>query len=117
ALRIAIVASFAMLVSVNFYWHRGYWIALTVLFVFKPDYGATMQTLVQRISGTVVGAIIAAGLVLEIHDLRILLVIVIFVAFLSAAMRYVNYALFVLLLTLLIIIVLNLTKPGNWYIA
>ncbi|MFB2836120.1 FUSC family protein [Floridanema evergladense] len=117
ALRIATVASFAMLVSASFYWHRGYWIALTVLFVLKPDYGATMQRVAQRISGTVVGAILAAGLVLNVHDLRVLLGIVIIVALLAGAIRLVNYALFILLLTLMVIVVLNLSKPGNWYLA
>lgn len=117
ALRIATVASFAMLIAVSFSWHRGYWIALTVLFVLKPDYGGTMERVIQRISGTIVGATLAAGLVLSIHDLRILLGIVIILSLLAGAVRLVNYALFILLLTFMVIVVLNLTKPGNWYLA
>jgi uncharacterized membrane protein YccC len=76
-----------------------------------------MQRVAQRISGTVVGAILAAGLVLNVHDLRVLLGIVIIVALLAGAIRSVNYALFILLLTLMVVVVLNFTKPGNWYLA
>ncbi|MEO9138746.1 MAG: FUSC family protein [Jatrophihabitans sp.] len=42
---------------------RGYWVALTVLVVMRPDFGTTLQRSVMRVIGTVVGLVVATGLV------------------------------------------------------
>ncbi|GAB2488368.1 FUSC family protein [Jatrophihabitans fulvus] len=42
---------------------RGYWVALTLLVVLRPDFGATLQRGVMRTAGTVVGLLVATALV------------------------------------------------------
>lgn len=42
---------------------RGYWVALTVLVVMRPDFGTTLQRSVMRVIGTVVGLFVATELV------------------------------------------------------
>jgi uncharacterized membrane protein YccC len=42
---------------------RGYWIPLTIMVVLRPDFGGTFQRGVMRILGTVVGLLLATGLV------------------------------------------------------
>ncbi|BET52117.1 hypothetical protein RGQ21_70990 [Kitasatospora aureofaciens] len=56
ALCIALAQAFVSLVPVP----RSYWIALTVTFVLKPDYGSVFSRAVLRAMGTVVGLLLAA---------------------------------------------------------
>lgn len=45
----------------------GYWVPVTVLFVLKPDYGATVGRLVARVVGTILGVATAAVVVAHLH--------------------------------------------------
>ncbi len=117
ALRLATVITLTMLLELSLHWQRGYWAALTVLFIFKPDYGATIQTVVQRLIGTVFGAILTTGLVKYVQDIRILLTILIGVAALTIAIRFVNYAFYVLLLTMMILVMLYAALPKAGLLA
>lgn len=42
---------------------RGYWVALTILVVLRPDFGATLQRSVLRVIGSIVGVLLATVLV------------------------------------------------------
>jgi uncharacterized membrane protein YccC len=42
---------------------RGYWVSLTLLVVLRPDFATTLQRSVMRVVGTVVGLLLATGLV------------------------------------------------------
>ena len=42
---------------------RGYWVALTILVVLRPDFAATFQRSLMRVIGTVVGLLLASVLV------------------------------------------------------
>ncbi|SHF51980.1 Uncharacterized membrane protein YccC [Jatrophihabitans endophyticus] len=42
---------------------RGYWVALTLLVVLRPDFGTTLQRSAMRTAGTVLGLIVATELV------------------------------------------------------
>jgi|GEM_PF-4055777 len=117
ALRLATVITLTMLLEVSLHWERGYWAALTVLFILKPDYGSTIQTVVQRLIGTVFGAILTTGLVLYVQDIRILLTILIGVAALTIAIRFVNYAFYVILLTMMILVMLYAAVPNGGLLA
>ena len=62
ALRMTVLTMGAVAVYKYFDLPRGYWIALTILVVLQPDYGATRQRAAQRIVGTLAGAVVASGL-------------------------------------------------------
>lgn len=42
---------------------RGYWVALTILVVLRPDFAATFQRSLMRVLGTVIGLVLASVLV------------------------------------------------------
>ncbi|MCW2496839.1 FUSC family protein [Jatrophihabitans sp.] len=42
---------------------RGYWVPLTILVVLRPDFASTLQRSVMRTLGTIVGLLLASGLV------------------------------------------------------
>lgn len=62
AMRMALLTMAAVAVYKIYAVPRGYWIALTILVVLQPDYGATRQRAGQRIGGTLAGAVVASGL-------------------------------------------------------
>ncbi len=45
---------------------RSYWVALTITFVLKPDFGSVFSRALLRALGTVVGLVVAAGVLTEV---------------------------------------------------
>jgi uncharacterized membrane protein YccC len=61
ALRMALVVTVAMLIFRLGQIERGYWIALTVAIVLRPDYRSTFVTGIAQVAGTIVGGVLAWG--------------------------------------------------------
>jgi uncharacterized membrane protein YccC len=111
ALRLGFASALASLVASAFHLVRGYWIPMTVVLVLKPSFGGTLQRSVQRITGTVLGAFIAAMLLLFIKDQRLLVAWLAALAFATFSLRNHNYGLFALALTPMIMLMLDLSRP------
>ncbi|MEV7415973.1 FUSC family protein [Streptomyces sp. NPDC089919] len=62
ALCIGLAQSLVSLVEVE----RSYWVALTVTFVLKPDFGSVFSRAVMRAVGTALGLVLAAGVLAEV---------------------------------------------------
>uniref|UniRef100_A0AAU2JU36 FUSC family protein n=1 Tax=Streptomyces sp. NBC_00049 TaxID=2903617 RepID=A0AAU2JU36_9ACTN len=62
ALCIGLAQSLVSLIEVE----RSYWVALTVTFVLKPDFGSVFSRAVLRALGTAVGLVIAAAVLAEV---------------------------------------------------
>ena len=74
---------------------HGYWAALTVLIVLRPDYGSTLQRGLQRAAGTVLGAGLGVATVLLAHLGNDVLLVAIGVSLFAAyAVFPVNYLFF-----------------------
>jgi hypothetical protein len=58
-LRVALTVALAMLIFRLGHIERGYWIALTVAIVLRPDYGSTFTIGIARIGGTIIGSVLA----------------------------------------------------------
>ncbi|ACK71450.1 protein of unknown function DUF893 YccS/YhfK [Gloeothece citriformis PCC 7424] len=95
---------------------RGYWIALTILLVLKPDYGMTKLLIAQRVGGTILGAILAYGLTVFLGNIWFIILVVIVTAGLAGAVKAINYGLYVFALTLMLMIMFDLLKSGNFEI-
>jgi uncharacterized membrane protein YccC len=111
ALRLGLAASLASLLASTVHVVRGYWIPMTVVLVLKPNFGGTLERSVQRITGTILGALIAAVLLLVLRDPWLLLVALAPLAFASFALRNRNYGLFALAITATIMLMLDLAHP------
>ncbi|MBV9391142.1 MAG: FUSC family protein, partial [Verrucomicrobia bacterium] len=66
ALRLGMATAFASLLASTVHLTRGYWIPMTVVLVLKPNFGGTLQRSVQRVTGTVLGAIVASILLVSL---------------------------------------------------
>jgi len=63
AARLALAVLIADLVAGGFGLSRGYWVAMTVAVVLRPDYSSTLQRGVGRVAGTLAGVLLAWGCV------------------------------------------------------
>lgn len=63
AVRVAVLVAGADLVVRVSGIERGYWVPLTVLVVLRPDFSTTFQRSSMRVLGTIVGLLLATGLV------------------------------------------------------
>jgi uncharacterized membrane protein YccC len=117
ALRLAVVAALAVTFNLLQHLPRGYWSVLTALVVLKPNFGGTLNTAVQRITGTVLGAFIAISLGFVIRDQNILLFCAGLCAFFAFTFRPYNYSLFVIGLTPMVILILNISDVGDWRVG
>ena len=84
---------------------------MTVVIVLKPNFGGTWQRAVQRITGTVLGALVAAVLLLLLTSPWLLLIALAVLAFSTFALRNHNYSLFALALTPMVMLMLDIAHP------
>jgi len=113
ALRLAAASAIAGVLASAFHLTRGYWIPMTVVVVLKPNFGGTLHRAVQRITGTVAGALLAALFLWFINDTWWLLAILAVLSFATLTLRWANYVAFSLALTPMIMVMLDLAHPGT----
>jgi uncharacterized membrane protein YccC len=99
ALRVAVAGGIAVAFTRAFHVDRGYWLTLTVVVVLQPYTSATVQRGLQRVAGTVAGAIVAALLLSVVHTPMQMMAVVFVGAALTVATLPVNYGLFSFVLT------------------
>jgi uncharacterized membrane protein YccC len=111
ALRLGVTSAIGALLASGEHLVRGYWIPMTVVIVLKPNFGGTLQRSVQRITGTVLGALLAALLVWASGEPWLLWAVLPFFVFATFALRNFNYTLFSLALTPTVLLMLDIAHP------
>lgn len=114
ALRLGFIAAMGQTIATVLHLPRGYWIAVTILFILKPNFGGTLQRAVLRLTGTVLGGLIAAALSLTIQEDVILIAILPVLAFAALSVRPINYGLYTLALTPMIMVMLDVGHTATW---
>ncbi|GHO56338.1 hypothetical protein KSB_48130 [Ktedonobacter robiniae] len=137
ALRLAAILAVAVAIAKLLNIPDGSWIGMNILFILRPDYGSTRKQTVQRILGTVIGAILAMLLITALHinfltfpiaalhinfltfpiaalHINFLIFpVLIVVSFFCFMYQDNNNTLFILLFTTFLIIMFSLVMPGN----
>jgi uncharacterized membrane protein YccC len=86
---------------------RGYWIALTVILVLRPDFSTTLTRGIARIVGTLLGAVLMTLLISQLAPSQAILVLIdAIVGYLAFSFLFVNYALFSVFVTIEVVILL-----------
>jgi uncharacterized membrane protein YccC len=116
ALRVGVTAAIAVVATRAIGVPRGYWVTLTVLITLQPYRHATFTKALQRVAGTVGGAIVAALLLASLHSSDALLVVATLLAGVSAAVLQLNYALFAFFLTPTFVLLAEL-NARDWHLA
>jgi uncharacterized membrane protein YccC len=114
ALRLGVIAVLGQTIATVLHLPRGYWISVTILFILKPNFGGTLQRAVLRLTGTVLGGLVAAALSLTIREDVILIAILPLLAFAALSVRPINYGLYTLALTPMIMVMLDVGHTANW---
>lgn len=114
ALRVAAVVAVAQIVAFAVPLSKTYWIPLTVVVVLKPDLGSTLERGLQRLVGSVVGALAAFATVAALGDRAVMLAAacVMFAAGMATVWR-INYSLAVAGLTPTVILLLSIDDGGS----
>lgn len=112
SLRLAIVVmvgySIGALLEVN----NSYWILLTIIVIMRPNYGLTKTRSKQRITGTLIGAAIAVGIVLLIQNPVFYAIIAFVTLILAFAMVQRNYKTSAVFITLSVVFIYALLQPN-----
>jgi uncharacterized membrane protein YccC len=116
ALRVAIVTAVAVLVTRVLNLPRGYWVTITALIILQPYAGATLIKGLQRVVGTVAGALLTVAFVALIQDSRGLLIVVFVLAATCVAFLRVNYLIYSIFLTPTFVLLAEMSA-GDWHLA
>lgn len=114
ALRVAIGLTLAVFIFKFFNIDHGHWIALTMIIVIQPYYGATRKKGIERTIGTVAG-IVLGGVVMLLplpHEAFVGLLVVI--SFLVAYFLRNNYKVGVFFVTVMMVVMMQISKQGSW---
>lgn len=110
ALRLAVLVAAGDIIGRMVSWRRTYWLPMTVVLVLKPEFTATFTRGLLRIAGTIVGLLLATGLV---HMFRLNVaeqVILIFAfVFLLRWLGPANYGIFGIVVSALIVLLLAIS--------
>ena len=110
-LRLSILMILGILVGNFFHLQNSYWILLTIVVIMRPNYGLTKERSKQRIIGTVIGGILALGIVLLVENQWVYVVggvISLILAFSMLQKNYVGAATFI---TLMVVFLYALIQP------
>lgn len=109
ALRLAVVCALAQMLALASGLSHGYWLALTVFIVLRPDYSSTLYRGLQRAAGTVAGAGlgVATALLMKV-SLTALLAGIAVSLMVAYAVFTVNYLMFAVFLTDFVVVLLAL---------
>lgn len=116
ALRVATVASIAVWLAAALRIRHDYWVTITVVIILQPYVGATTQRALQRVVGTVVGAMLTAVVSGFFHNEIALLVLIFIFVGLCVALLPVNYAAYSIFLTPAFVLLAE-ASVGDWHLA
>lgn len=115
AVRLVITLVVAEAIAVTAPLDRSYWVLMTAALVLKPDYGSVFARGVQRVLGTLAGAVIGGLVLLALPDGPLIIVPVAVLGFLLPFGESRNYGLMATFLTPLVLVFTELSAdvpPG-----
>ncbi len=96
---------------------KGYWVLITIAVVLRPYPMITLRRTVLRCGGTMLGAVIGAGVLVATDRSADLIVIMFVLAMLTFSLMSLNYGLGVVFLTPMVIVLISTGQPGDWGLA
>ena len=114
ALRVAIGLCIGVLIYKFFDIDHGHWIALTMMIVIQPYFGATRKKGIERIVGTVGGIILGGVIMLLPLPHTIFVGLLVIVSFFVAYFLRNNYKVGVFFTTIMMVVLMQLSEQGSW---
>jgi len=110
AIRLAAMVALGNGLERAFYWHRSYWLPMTIVLVLKPEFTTTFSRGLLRIGGTIVGLFLATALFRFLPESATLQIVLIFVF--TLLLRWVgpaNYGIFAVAISALVVLLIAIT--------
>jgi len=109
ALRLSFAMAVGDAIGREFDWRRSYWIPMTIVLVLKPEFAVTFTRGVLRVTGTILGLLLATALFhfLPIHVATEIILIGIF-TFLMRWIGPANYGVFAVMISALVVLLLTI---------
>lgn len=112
SVRLAVVVLVGFSVGAYFSLDNAYWILLTIVVIMRPNYGLTKQRSQQRTVGTIIGGVIAFGIVFFIKDPVVHGILGLFSLTLAFSLIQKNYRTAAVFVTLSIVFIYSLLEPN-----
>jgi len=89
-----------------------YWILITIVVIMRPGYGLTKSRSFERIFGTVLGGLIAFGIISILHDSIIISVLAILSMLLGFSFTQINYKVGATFVTMYVVFIYGMITPN-----
>lgn len=115
ALRVTIALLMGYFISRVDYFGIGhsYWILITIIAILRPAYATTKHRNLLRLYGTIVGAILAYGLLITVNQPTVLFTVLMLSMILCFSFLKAQYFWAVLFMTIYVFLAFNFLNPGN----
>lgn len=108
AIRMGVVMGIGYLCSLFFEMGtHSYWVLLTILVILRPGFGLTKQRNFQRLTGTIIGGISGAIILLLVQDKTVLFVLLMAFMIATYSLIRINYIISVMFMTPYVLIMLT----------
>ena len=112
SLRLTITLLFGFIIGVFLPFQNVYWILLTIIVILRPSYGLTKERSFQRMIGTIIGGLIAFGILYFVHDNRITSVLAILCMLLGFSFTQINYKVSATFITMYVVFIYGILTPN-----
>jgi uncharacterized membrane protein YccC len=117
AVRQGVAGGAALVIASVFDPAHGAWLVSSTVLVLKPNVSGTLSTAAQRAAATVLGAMVAAGIVATTSNRATLIALSFAVAALAMAVMPLSYSLGMLIITPLSVLLTTVLTGSGWLIA
>lgn len=114
SLRIAVVGMVSLVIGELLEIHNAYWILLTVIVILRPNYGLTKSRARERTVGTMIGGLVALGVIFVVHSTIVYAILSVITFLIAFTMIQTNYRAGAIFITLNIVFIYALLEPDLW---
>ena len=112
ALRLTITILIGFIIGQLLPFQNVYWILLTIVVILRQEYGLTKQRTYQRIFGTLLGGLIAFGILSIVHDKNIIGSLAIIAMLFGFSFTPTNYKIGATFVTLYVVFIYGILTPN-----
>ena len=112
SLRLTITLLFGFIMGIFLPFQNVYWILLTIIVILRPSYGLTKERSFQRMIGTIIGGLIAFGILYFMHDNRIVSALAILCMLLGFSFTQINYKVSATFITMYVVFIYGILNPN-----
>ncbi|MES2804704.1 MAG: FUSC family membrane protein [Bacteroidota bacterium] len=112
SLRLTITLLIGFIIGNILPFHNVYWILLTIIVIMRPGYGLTKQRSFHRIFGTIIGGLIAFGILSLVHDNITISILSILSMLLGFSFTQINYKVSATFVTMYVVFIYGILTPN-----